>query len=203
MRLLVDTDIFCKLGLTGLFGDTLAALGVQTCECGCLPALPYMLRRGSLPRAYGVQACADLIPAAEGIACIDPASAEWLDRLTPVPEIDPGEAQLLATAAQQSLLFLTGDKRALRAVKSVMGFAEALSGRVIVTEAVLAALCDRIGSAEVRRRIQPLAAIDTMVKVCFSEGNPDPPSALASYLDRLSAEVSPMALWTPQRKGSL
>jgi len=203
MRLLVDTDVFCKLGVTGLFGDTLDALGIQADECGRLPALPHMLRRGTLPRVYGAEACAKLLPVADSIACIGSADADWLDRLTPVPDIDPGEAQLLATAAQQSLLVLSGDKRALRAVKGVAGYAEALSGRVIILEAVLTLLCDRIGVADVRRRIQPLMTIDTMAKVCFSEGNADPKFALASYLGKFAAEVTPMLFWTPPCKGAL
>lgn len=48
MRLLLDTDAFCKLGAAGVFDDALSLLGLSVSDCGRLPALPYMLRKGSL-----------------------------------------------------------------------------------------------------------------------------------------------------------
>lgn len=198
MRLLVDTDLFCKLGVANLFDEALISLGVQESDCGRLPALPYMLRRGALPRTYGSEACMALLPVAERIAPIGSPAAVWLDRLTSIPTIDPGEAQLFSTAAQQSLVVLSGDKRALRGIKDVPGYAEALSGRIIVFESILMLLCDQMADAEIRRRLEPLTGKDTMVSVCFSEGNKDPHGALTSYYQNLATEVNPLVLWTPQ-----
>jgi hypothetical protein len=115
MKLLVDTDAFCKLGVAGLLSDTLALVGVA--ECGRLAALPYMLRRGSLRRRYGAVACDALIPTAEAMQVLPTPSAEWLDRFASLTDVDPGEAQLLASAAEHQLLLLSGDKRALRAIR--------------------------------------------------------------------------------------
>jgi hypothetical protein len=202
MRLLIDSDVFCKLGVGNLLDESLAVLGAQACDCGRLPALPHMLRRGKLPKTYGAEACAALVPLAESIQTIPTPDAVWLDRLTPVQSVDPGEAQLFALAAQNSLMVVTGDKRALRAVRNVPGYVGALSGRVVALEAILMALCDRMGHVELRRRFGPVAAIDNMVKVCFSEGNPDPREALESYFRDLIAEVRPLVLWEPHRGGA-
>lgn len=201
MQLLVDTDLFCKLGVANLFDEALVSLGVEARECRRLPALPHMLRRGRLPKTYGEEACMALVPVAERIPAIGPVEAEWLDRLAPVESIDPGEAQLFAMAAQQALIVLSGDKRALRAIKDVSGYAEALSGRVVVFEAILMLLCDRMGYSEIRSRLQPLTGKDTMVNVCFSEGNQDPVGALVSYFQNLAEEVYPLILWAPQNEG--
>jgi len=201
MELLVDTDLFCKLGVANLFADALVYLRVREDECRRLPALTHMLRRGRLPKTFGAEACMALVPIAERIPVIGSPDAEWLDRLTPVDSIDPGEAQLFAMAAQQTLIVLSGDKRALRAIKDVSGYAEALSGRVIVFEAILMLLCDRLGHSEIRSRLQPLTGKDTMVSVCFSEGNQDPVGALVSYYRNLADEVYPLVLWAPQNGG--
>jgi hypothetical protein len=114
-----------------------------------------------------------------------------------VESIDPGEALLLATAAEIGVPVLTNDKRALLALRSIEGFAAALSGRIVVLEAILIALCDRLGVEEVRRRIQPMISADQMVHVCFSAENLDPKVALLAYYEHVSAEVVPLVLWHP------
>lgn len=125
MKLLVDTDAFCKLGVAGLLRDAALMLGVELQECGRLPALPHMLRRGSLPRRYGARACEKLISIAQSMPVVPEPSTEWLDRITPIDVIDPGEARILAAAAEFTLAVVSGDKRALRAVKDAEGLAPA------------------------------------------------------------------------------
>lgn len=198
MRLLVDTDAFCKLAVAGLFKDAIRLLGADLLECGRLPALPYMLRRGSLPRKYGQDACNALIPIAEAMPVAAKPSDTWLDPLTPVGEIDPGEAQIFAAAAEAGLIVVSGDKRALCALKDVARFPDALAGRIVVLEAILLALCDHIGSNEVQQRVRALAGSDKMIGVCFSIGNPDPREALLSYYQTDTEELGPLVLWDPR-----
>jgi len=50
MRLLVDSDAFCKLAASDLLSDAAMLFDAELPDCGRLPALPYMLRRGGLPR---------------------------------------------------------------------------------------------------------------------------------------------------------
>ncbi len=195
MRLLLDSDVFCKLGIGNLLDDALIVLGAGIGDCGRLPALPYMLRKGRLPNAYGVNACVGLVAVAKKMKPIPAPTATWLDRLTSVQRIDPGEAQLFALAAQDSLIVITGDKRALLALKDVEGYPDALAGRIVVMEAVLLAVCDQLGPAEVRRRLGSLTISDATLKVCFSSSNQDPRIGLESYYRSLVDEVRPLRLW--------
>ncbi len=201
MRLLIDTDVFCKLAVSGTLEDAVALLGANLSDCGRLPALPYQLRRGGLRKRLGAEACDSVIPVAEAVPIVVQASDVWLDRLTPIEAIDPGEAQIFAAAAETGLLVMTGDNRALRALKDVPGFAEALTGRIVVFEAVLLALCESVGPEELRHRLQPAAESDRMIQVCCSKGNPDPGGAFLSYYRSLKAELDPLVLWNPRWGG--
>jgi len=201
MKLLLDTDVFCKLQLAGLLNEAVAALGVDLAECGRLPALPHMLRRGRLRKIHGGDACDALAAVAESLPVLPQPSDEWLDRLVPVEDVDVGEAQILAAAAEFSLVVVSGDKRALRAVKDVDGFAAALAGRIVVLEAVLLALLDRLGVETLRARIRSISTADAVVRVCFSSDAEDSRAALVSYFESLVAELHPLALWDPRARG--
>jgi hypothetical protein len=201
MRILIDTDLFCKLGVTSLLQDSLRLLGATIEDCARLPALPYMLRRGSLPKRYGSQLCGGLAVLANRMPALPPASAEWLDQLTPLADVNAGEAQLFATAAERAAFVITGDNRALRALKTLDTFVDALAGRIVVLEALLLALCDELGDPEVRRRVDLLVPIDKGIRVWFSPENSDPPEALVSYYDSLTADLQPLALWNPRSGG--
>ena len=202
MRLLLDTDAFCKLAIGNLLTDSLRALGTEPSECRRLPALPKMLLRGSLRRSYGAQECDRVLPVADSIAIIPATGAAWLDRLAKIDNIDPGEALLFAAAAEGGLVVLTSDKRALRALKRVPGLPEALEHRIVVLEAILMVLCDQLGATVVRDRLGPLASSDKTLQVCFSVGNPNSRSALGSYFRSLAAEVHPLLLWEPPKEGA-
>jgi hypothetical protein len=202
MKLLVDTDVFCKLQVAGLFIEAIGLFAAGVDDCGRLPALPHMLRRGRLRKHLGEDISEALIPMAEAMAVSPQPSDTWLDELIPLEGIDVGEAQLFATAAEVGLLVVSGDKRSLRALKGVDRFVSALNGRIVVLEAVLIALCDRLGVEAVRARIGALAAADTMVRVCFSRENPNPREALVSYYESLAAELAPLVLWEPRSDGT-
>jgi hypothetical protein len=201
MRLLLDTDAFCILAASGLLHDAVDLLGMDLAVCGRLPALPHMLRKGRLRRSFGDDVCDTLILIAHRIPKLEPPSDAWLDRLTLVYAIDPGEAQLFAAAAERGMMVISGDKRALGALKDVEEFVGALAGRIVVMEAMLLALCDRLGTEKVRRRVEPVMAVDTVVRVCFSSGNPNPAEALLSYYRDAVAAVAPLVLWEPPRGG--
>ena len=201
MKLLFDTDAFCKLGIASLLEDVAQIFGAQLQECGRLYALSFMLRKGGLRKLYGGPACDLLIPVADALLAIPDPSVAWIEKLTAVEAIDPGEAQIFSVAAEQGQPFVSGDKRALKALKGIGDFIPALERRVVVIEAVLLALCDRIGQEEMRRRVTPLVVVDQMVDVCFSSGNPDPSTALLSYLEAIECELAPLRLWNPRGQG--
>jgi hypothetical protein len=201
MRVLVDTDIFCKLGVCSLLDDALRLLDARAEDCGRLPALPHMLRRGSLPRRYGEAACEGLLRLAESFPVAPTPSSSLLDLMTALPEIDAGEAQLIAAAAEHDLMLMTGDNRGLRAVRTIGHLVERLEGRVVTMEAVVLALVDAVGVETVRERVQPLRPIDKSIGVWFSENNDDPVEALVSYNRSLRAGLAPLVLWRPQGRG--
>lgn len=201
----MDTDVFAKLGIASLLDQLYAMFGVTVDECARLPALSHMLRRGALPALHGKEACERLVPVAEAMPLAPAASTTWLGRLANLPQIDPGEAQLFATAAEHQLIVVTGDKRSVIAASKVDGMADALAGRVASLEAVLLGLCQRLGREHLRTAVKPLVAVedrrDKMVQVCFSDGNPDPEGALQSYFNDLKRNAAPLVLWElPQGK---
>ncbi|MCY3706449.1 MAG: hypothetical protein OXH08_13285 [Gammaproteobacteria bacterium] len=119
----------------------------------------------------------------------------WLEQLTHIPDIDPGEAILFATAADLRMPVVTGDVRSLRALRSLDRFPEALEGRIAVLEAVLLALCGHLGTAAVRARVEPVAQADTVMRICFSPGVEEPELALRSYVRARKRELAPLVLW--------
>ena len=197
MTLLIDTDAFWKLGLASLLAESAALLGTKLEDCARLPALPYMLQRGRLFKRLGEAECKKLLPIAQSIPRIAEPDSTWLEKLTPIDGIDPGEARLFAAAAQSRSMILTGDKRALRELRQVEGIGEALKGNIVVLECILLALCVQLGSGEVRRRVSSVASLDTMMAICFSAGNNDPVKCLESYYRSFVSELSPLVLWNP------
>ncbi|WP_420442281.1 hypothetical protein [Candidatus Palauibacter sp.] len=195
MRLLVDSDAFCKLAVSGLLSDAAALFNAELGECGRLPALTHMLRRGQLRQTYGATACDGLIPLAESMPSVVSPPTSWLEQLTLICDVDPGEAILFATAADRRIPVLTGDIRSLRALKNVDRFPEALEGRVAVLEAVLVGLCGRLGTAAVRARVESVPQADTVIRICFSPGVEEPELALRSYLGDRRRELAPLVLW--------
>ena len=195
MRLLVDSDAFCKLAASDLLSDAAALFDAELHECGRLPALPYMLRRGRMRRTYGTTACERLIPLAKSMPPIEHASTSWLEQLTPIPAIDPGEAILFAAAADLMLPVVSGDVRSLRALRSLDRFPEALAGRIVLLEAVLLALCRHLGTAEVRARVKSVQQTDAVLRICFSPDLQEPELGLRSYLRDRRRELAPLVLW--------
>lgn len=197
MRLLIDTDAFCKLAICDLLAEGVATLGMQLADCARLPALPFMLRKGKLRARLGPDASDRIVPLASSLAAAPTPSALWLDQLTGVEAVDPGEAQLVAVAAEGAALLLTGDKRSLQAISAIPDFPPALIGRIVLVEAVLVAMCDSLGVEHVRARIQPALLHDVALAICFTTTNQDPRAGLLSYYRSAVASFAPLVLWRP------
>ena len=197
MKLLLDTDAFCKLAVSNLLRDAVGLLGMELEECGRLPALPHMLGRGSLRRRYGPAEADAMIQTARLLRGIPRPSAAWLDPLAPVQAIDPGEALIFAAAAESEALVVSGDKRALGGLKNIGDFRDALAGRIVVLEALLMSLCRHMGRDLVRQRVRPLLDLDRVIRICFSSEGSGPEACLLSYFEDLQRVVSPLELWYP------
>ena len=199
--LLIDSDAFCKLGASGLLYDSLEVLRIPVLQCRILPALPYMLRKGGLRNSLGEQLADYVFQQVETFLHADEPNTEWLESLIHLPEIDPGEAQLMALAAERGHLLVTGDKRALRSLRHLPEYVLALEGNVIPLEALVAQMCMTIGEEQIRSSIQPTTLIDKTIAICFSPSNPHPLEGLKSYLSDLQASVAPLRLWEPSLVG--
>jgi hypothetical protein len=138
---------------------------------------------------------------AEEMAAAPDPRGPWFDRLAPIEGIDPGEALLLAAAANGGLVVMTGDERALRAVRLVEGFPAAVSGRVVTRVAILLALCNKLGAERVQQAVSGLMATNKTIRVCFSDASDDPREGLASYHRADHEELSPLVLWDPSTGG--
>ena len=181
--------------MTGLLAQAAAVLRVPFDECGRLAALPYMLRRGRLRRKLGDDSADHLLALAQELPIADQPSNEWLEPLTGLHQIDPGEAQLLAASAEHKSWIVMSDKRAVLAVKEASGFPLALDRRVVVLEAILLELCTRLGPHAVLDRVGGLMQIDVTMKICFSSASPE--KCLWSYFNDLASLASPLRLWQP------
>ena len=197
MRLLSDTDAFCKLSAIGLFKDAAKLLGGEPAEVARLPALPHMLRRSrGLRKQLGEELADDLAPLAEAQPQLPTTPTDVAALLTDKNNIDVGEVQLLALAASDTLLLMSGDKRALLAVSKVNEVVPMLAGKLVCLEAILLALCKSLGVDRVRAAVAPHRHIDKVFQICFSEGG-TPVECLGSYMRDLQESVKPLVLWSP------
>ncbi len=195
MRLLLDTDAFCLFADMGLLELAAQAIGVGLEECGRLPALPHMLRRGQLRGRLGEARADRLLPIAMSLPDVPEPSPPWSDRLVAVHAIDPGEAQLFAVAAESDRLVLTGDARAVAAARTVDGLGAALRGKVVLPEVVLLRLCLLHGDERIASAVRGGQFTDKMLRVTFSTENPAPREALQSYIDADVHDLAPLVLW--------
>ncbi|MBL9039089.1 MAG: hypothetical protein JNG84_11275 [Archangium sp.] len=197
MRLLVDTDAFCKLAAVGLLEEAAKLLGGTLSEVERLAALPHMLRGSKKLRKHLGDALADeLVPIAmERVAASAPPT-DTATLLVGVENIDVGEVELFASAASADALLVSGDKRALNAVARVVHVVPRLSGKIVCLEAMLFALCDSVGVEQLRSRVSSRAYLDKVFQICFSPGSA-PKECLGSYLRDLQSKVVPLVLWSP------
>jgi len=182
--------------------EAIHILGFERGNCRRLPALPHMLRKGTIFKRYGGPTCAAILPSVMSIEAVSNANPEVLDRLIGLPLVDPGEARLLALVVSNGDCIFTGDKRSLKTIKDLPDITQAVNGRIVILETLLMAMCDEHGPEWLRERIQPLRAHDRVVGVCFAEATTNPRAALRSYLDSVKAELAPLVLWGHEARGT-
>jgi hypothetical protein len=197
MKVLIDSDAFCKLACCGLLERAIRVLGAEPSDARRLPALQHMLQRGKLAWSLGHERAEVALAAALTIDVVPEAEASRLQQILDAgAEIDSGEAQLLAIAAANTeTLLVTGDKRALRELSRIPLLAAALTGRIVTLEAVLIALCDSEGEASVRGSVASIHDLDGTIKACFSSS--DSGAGLQNYQSHFVHEVPAGLLWSP------
>ncbi|TAK90337.1 MAG: hypothetical protein EPO06_08645 [Burkholderiaceae bacterium] len=140
--------------------------------------------------------------------------AEFLRHTSPLPEADPkllaifqdvadidvGEAILFSILIQHpESRFVTGDKRALRALTNVpQGIREALAGRVICLEQVVAKTLAVYGLERLRKHICPHKDIDRSVANAMGSrcdaGQASVEEGLYSYIEEIRKLYDPSVL---------
>ena len=172
--LLVDSDAFVLLSASGLLPELAVALGLDPDDVRCLPALRHQLRAGrSIARRLPPAAVEQARLAAEVASpwTTPPPDANLLQRLQFVPQIDDGEALLLATLVEQpAFLLTTGDKRSLIALgqsAALPDVRDQVRGRIVAVETALVLLVKRLGATEVGQRLQPFASVHRTVDILF------------------------------------
>ena len=193
MKLLIDNDALLKLARYDLLDKVLEAFGFQYSDVSVLGAAKYVL----LPVKDRLRRCKDEASADRletflaNVGTIDAAgaNAEIVDALSAIPNIDPGEALMLALgASQEETYILTGDKRALTALgadQSLSAIHDALSGRILSLELLLAFLIEGdFASVQALIRAQP--AVDKALTNVFGVSQP---ASLQSVRDALDSYV--------------
>lgn len=179
----LDTDVLLKVAAWDL-GGVLCGVLAQLGQPGVL-GLTHMIARKQLRRLRN-------LPDAEAADTVLLALLAQLARLEPNEEevalaaelveaallkdlpLDRGEAQITAVLITRCLpLMVSGDKRALAALGTVLcdvGRQGSCDGRVACLEQVLAAMVDRIGATEVRRKVCAWPGGDVAASICFACG---------------------------------
>jgi hypothetical protein len=126
------------------------------------------------------------------------ASPEILDALSKSNQIDAGEAVLLASIADDpSSRFLTGDKRALRAL-SGLACASRFAGKIFLVEHILWNCLESRGRDWVLKNVCPFRDIDkaiTMILGSQCDANVENlTDGIRSYVNEIAALHAPSLL---------
>lgn len=166
-RLLVDNDVLIKLTHWGLLTSLPTIFGLQWSDAATLESIKLRARRADakLFRSADIaQAlCEQLVHAAE----LPAPRPEDLSLLQDVVDLDAGEVELIAAClATPGAIFVTGDKRALRALArpELAHIAEQLAGRILCLEQVLTRMADATGAQPVIDGIVPHRDLDTAIR---------------------------------------
>ena len=197
VQLLFDSDAFCKLGLAGLLEPCARLFGVTLQECGRLPGLPHMLRRGRLVRKYGVKTCTQLLSLCECMPIVPRVDGPTLTTLAAQPGIDPGEALLFAQIAEHGGRVVSGDKRCLASLSGIPDLHRRLDRRIAIIEGVLLELCARRDPEEMRDSVRLVRPYDTTIDICVLPNGFLSVEGLQSYYCDAASTASPLRLWTP------
>lgn len=193
MSLFFDNDIVYKLARCNLIDETLALLSSNTDNVSVLETLRYRfkLHKGG---EEAVEICGNIETVERMSAFYDscqkvpmPQSVETLAQLIDIPNIDEGEAILIASAIEQGDVFLfSGDKRAVRGLTTNKDISEKLHQRLVCLEHIFIDHIHTLGFEYVDSRMNPARECDTVLKIAFSGGKVDSAlDALNYYLEEI------------------
>ncbi len=165
--LVVDVDALSKLAHWNILPILPSLTGYTWGDIGTVSSLIHRANRGiSAPDGklfHSSGAARVAVDAISKMGNLATPSPEILDALGGSNQIDAGEAVLLATIADDpNGRFLTGDKRALRAL-SVLGCAPRFSGKILLVEHILWDCLESKGRDWVLLNVCPFRDIDKAI----------------------------------------
>jgi hypothetical protein len=201
--ILLDNDALLKLASYDLIDEALQSLQLKPGDVAVLPTAKYALlpTRNRLLRCKDEQTASRLeaFLAACSVIPQEQISPELLDKLTGIQSLDAGEAVLFAYAASNpDAIVVTGDKRAVGALATA-DVADALSGRVMVLESLVAAMV-LDAFAPVQEKVRSKPQVDKSLANVFGRSAPASIDGVVEGLDsyiRYLIEQTGALLWRP------
>lgn len=196
--LLLDSDLFVLLAGAGLLPGLIDQAGFDLESARRMQPLPHMLRGKGMVRKYPEAVRQRALAWCSEIAALEQAPpAHWLDQLSAVQAVDPGEALLFAlVAGQEESLVATGDKRACSAIARAENLEELqgrLAGKVLCLETILTLLLDRLGYSRLVPALLRVRETNRTLRILLSEGDRTPEETfrggLGSYLEDLRVQA--------------
>ncbi len=197
--LYVDVDAFCKLAHWNILPLLADLTNHQWDNIATVSSLRYRATRAAEKPDGKLFYTAD----AAKIACkcigqmgqLPEPNPETLVLFDEIPQIDPGEAVLLSlTIEDQSGCFLTGDKRALRAL-SHLKCAVSLTHRVVTVEQILLLCLEKMGETWFMEHVCPYRHIDKAIYIIMgsqcSGTELSIREGLESYINEISQLCNP------------
>jgi hypothetical protein len=165
----VDVDVICKLAHWDILPHLPDLLGCQWNQIATVSSLRYRAQRAietpdgklffSSAAAFRVVECIRLMSA------MPAPDAAVLEDLNDIAQVDPGEAVLIAvTLGDPAGVFITGDKRALRALAQ-HPLAARLAGKVVLVEQVLQLCLNHKGREWLLASIREHRTIDKAISM--------------------------------------
>lgn len=182
MTLLADNDFILTLATFELLDETCAWLETEPDSVQVLATARYTFKDKRLLERYGndgVKRARQFVEKARIVTA--PSDIRELDSLLRAPEegydIDPGEALLFASTAEQppDFLIATGDKRCLADLArypSAASVQERLFQRIICVEYTLLQIIDRLSFVDVQERVWKFRACNSAVRQAFGWSEP-------------------------------
>jgi hypothetical protein len=189
----VDVDVICKLAHWNILPHLPDLLGCQWNQIATVSSLRYRAQRaietpdGKLfitsAAALKVVECIRLMRA------MPAPDAAVLEDLTEIAQVDPGEAVLIAVMLGDPVgKFITGDKRALRAL-SQHSLATSLAGKIVLVEQILELCVDQKGREWLLANIREHKGIDKAISMIVGSDCDASLENLSAGLDSYIREI--------------
>lgn len=167
--LYLDVDALCKLAHWNILPVLPELTNCSWVDLATVSSLKYRAIRSlgtpdnKLFHSVAAVQCA--LGCIERMSPISEPNVDLLEALSASSQIDAGEALLLAlTADDPNAYFLTGDKRALKAV-SQLDIASSFAGRVIIVEQILWRCLQTKGHEWLLENVCPYKSIDKAISI--------------------------------------